>query len=218
METLKNPGFNFPVISGFAAIIFTGMLLIFVAGLSEIKPTINIEPTEPVIIKYTRPPELLDPVKEEEFEPKPIDPFIRDNYPDRMPQPVIPFTDTPEGIQSPNGIKIPIIPKDNQLPIRPGIGIFTPRQVDRPPRILKSVPPLYPFDAKTKGVEGRVVLRFVIDENGQILNPQIVKAEPEGIFEESALSALAKYKFEPAVIGSKKVKCYVVLPMSFRLN
>ena len=34
METIKNPGFNFPV-SGLAAIIVTGVLLIFIAGLTH---------------------------------------------------------------------------------------------------------------------------------------------------------------------------------------
>ena len=217
METLKTPNVNFPVIS-LAAIIITGMLLIFTADLSTIKPVTNTDYTPPVTINYTRPPELPQMIKEQEIDTKSLDPMKnpvahqRVDYKTIMPDPVT-------GAEGRGTIKIPVLEPGKHLTAPTRIlDIFVPGQVDLPPRILRPVTPVYPFDAKTKGIEGRVVLRFIIDEDGRVQNPQVVKADPEGVFDESALAAIVKYKFEPAVIGSRKVKCYVVLPVSFRLD
>lgn len=95
---------------------------------------------------------------------------------------------------------------------------FTPKQVDRRPRVLKPVTPIYPNQATINGIEGRVVLRFIVDENGEVQNPVIVKAEPEGVFEKAALAAIVKYKFIPAVIGKKNVKCIAVMPIGFEIK
>ncbi len=217
METLKTPSVNFPAIS-LAAIIITGMLLIFTAGLSIIKPVTNTHYTPPVIIKYTRSPELPEMITDEEVNTKPLDTMKnpiahqRVDYKTIMPNPVT-------GTGGRGTIKIPVLEPGEHIAAPTRIqDIFAPGQVDRPPRIMRSVTPVYPFDAKTKGIEGRVVLRFIIDEDGRVQNPQVVKADPKGVFDESALAAIVKYKFEPAVIGSKKVKCYVVLPIGFRLD
>jgi TonB family protein len=194
------------------------MLLIFTADLSTIKPATNTDYTPPVVIKYTKPPELPELIKEKEINTKPLDPIKNKVTPEKiMYETIMPntFTDT----DGHGTIKIPVLEPGKHIAEPTKIkDIFVPGQVDRPPRILRPVTPVYPFDAKTKGIEGRVVLRFIIDEEGRVQNPQIVKADPEGVFDESALAAIVKYKFEPAVIGSRKVKCYVVLPVGFRLD
>ena len=95
---------------------------------------------------------------------------------------------------------------------------FKPNEVDQPPRILSAVPPQYPFDAQKKGIEGRVMLRFVVDSGGKVQEPQVVDAEPEGIFEESALTAVVKYRFKPAIKGGHAVDCIVKLPLGYHIN
>ena len=56
------------------------------------------------------------------------------------------------------------------------------------------------------------------DENGKVQDPKVVKAEPEGVFEEAALAAIVKYKFIPATIGKKNVKCIAVMPIGFEIK
>jgi periplasmic protein TonB len=98
------------------------------------------------------------------------------------------------------------------------VSAFKLSEVDEPPRVLRSVQPRYPFEAKQKGITGKVVLKFVVDSNGVAREPQIVSAEPKGIFEESAIEAIAKFKFKPAKKGGKAVDCIVRQPLSFSLN
>ena len=95
---------------------------------------------------------------------------------------------------------------------------FNISEVDQPPRVLRAMPPLYPFEAQQRGIEGRVLLRFVVDSDGKVNEPQVVSAEPEGIFEETALEAVVKYKFKPARKGGEAVDCIVKLPIAFSLE
>lgn len=216
METLRNPGINFPV-SGLVAVIATGMLLIFIAGLSRIKIDQGIQDKpQPVFISKTKPPEPIEPLEEEEIKPvKPDKPEILTNDKFR-PAPIQQAAFGDRGV--PGTIEIPVMKPEVNEQIPRINDYFRPDQVDRAPRILRHVSPVYPFNATVNGTEGRVVLRFIVDENGAVQSPEVVKADPEGVFEKSALAAIAKYKFDPAVLGGEKVKCIVVLPMGFKLN
>jgi periplasmic protein TonB len=98
------------------------------------------------------------------------------------------------------------------------VSAFKISEVDQPPRTLRATPPRYPFEAKQKGITGKVVLRFVVDTNGNAKEPQIVSAEPKGIFENAALEAVVNYKFRPAMKGGKAVDCICKLPIAFDLN
>ncbi|MBN1625666.1 MAG: TonB family protein [Deltaproteobacteria bacterium] len=95
---------------------------------------------------------------------------------------------------------------------------FELSQVDKPPTVLRSVPPQYPFLAKRNNIEGRVVLRFIVDSDGNVVEPEISESEPEGVFDEAAIEAILKYKFKPAEKDGKAVDCIVNAPMAFQLR
>ncbi len=86
------------------------------------------------------------------------------------------------------------------------------------PKIVSKYSPRYPFEARTKGIEGRVLLRFIVDRAGNVLDPQVVSAEPEGTFEQAALDTVTKYKFKPAKKDGKYVKSIVKLAINFTMN
>jgi protein TonB len=47
---------------------------------------------------------------------------------------------------------------------------------------------------------------------------EVVKADPAGFFEEAALTAIARYKFRPAIKDGEAVDCIVRLPITFDLR
>ena len=98
------------------------------------------------------------------------------------------------------------------------VSAFKLNEVDQPPSTLRSFPPRYPFEAKQKGISGKVKLKFVVDSNGRAQEPQVVKSEPEGVFDEAALEAVVKYKYKPAMKGGKPVDCIATQVISFDLN
>ncbi len=98
------------------------------------------------------------------------------------------------------------------------IEILNLKEVDEQPKIVSYYHPRYPFEAKARGIEGRVLLRFIVDKAGNVLNPQVVSAEPEGIFEQAALDTVTKYRLKPAIKDGKRVNTVVKLPINFILN
>jgi TonB family protein len=94
---------------------------------------------------------------------------------------------------------------------------FELSEVDTPPGVLKAFPPSYPSTAKLENIEGRVVLRFVVDTDGKAKEPEVVESEPEGVFEESAMKAVGQYEFEPATLDREQVACIVTMPIAYKV-
>lgn len=69
----------------------------------------------------------------------------------------------------------------------------------RMPRVMASVD--YPKAAQRHGIEGYVIVRFTIDEQGRVINPSILQAEPKNIFDSSALRAIKQFQYTPLEIG-----------------
>jgi protein TonB len=217
MGTLKNPVVNFPV-NGFAAIIATLLLLLFNFNLSRIYiPVKFFNKPKPVHVTY---PEKTEPLEIEDTIDITQDPVApkRDPNPVNTNPPATAATVPFKSFDGPGDISLTRVNPNIDFRIPHINNHFTPAQVDQKPRVLRPVTPIYPYQATLNGVEGRVVLRFIVDENGEVQNPEVVKAEPEGVFEEAALAAIAKYKFIPAKIGSKNVKSIATMPILFELN
>jgi TonB family protein len=96
------------------------------------------------------------------------------------------------------------------------IGLFPDKNQE--PIILVAPDPVYPDTAKKDGIEGNIVLKFVVDERGIVYNPEVLEADPNGVFEESALSAITKFKFIPAKRNNVPVKSTVYLPIKYEIN
>jgi TonB family protein len=96
--------------------------------------------------------------------------------------------------------------------------IYNLDEVNAPPRIIRAFPPRYPYNAKINKIEGRVLVRFVVDTDGKAREPEVVEAEPKSVFEQSALDALLQYEFEPATMNGMPVLCIVKMPIEFRMG
>lgn len=71
---------------------------------------------------------------------------------------------------------------------------------------LVRVPPEYPARAQSRGLEGWVQVRFTITPTGTVANPMVVNAEPKGMFDEAALKAIARWRYNPRVEGGVAVE------------
>ncbi|PIQ62279.1 MAG: energy transducer TonB [Bacteroidetes bacterium CG12_big_fil_rev_8_21_14_0_65_60_17] len=75
----------------------------------------------------------------------------------------------------------------------------------------------YPEIAKKAGVEGRVFLQFVVDEQGNVVNPVVTRGIGAGCDEE-AIRAIQSAKFTPGMQRGKPVKVKMSLPITFKLK
>ena len=71
-----------------------------------------------------------------------------------------------------------------------------------------------PAICKEKGVHGRVLVRFVVDKDGRVVDPQIVSSPDKDLSMEALRVVKLMPKWKPATIGNKKVR----KPLRSRFN
>lgn len=92
-------------------------------------------------------------------------------------------------------------------------------QVEKPVMAVPGSPtPRYPDILKSAGVEGEVVVAFVVDTTGRadVSSLKILKSTHE-LFSAAVRTALPTMRFLPAEVGGKKVKQLVQQPFVFNI-
>jgi protein TonB len=64
---------------------------------------------------------------------------------------------------------------------------------------LVRVDPDYPPRAKQRGIEGYVDVEFTIGPTGAVESPRVIGASPTGIFDDAALRAVRRWRYNPKV-------------------
>lgn len=75
----------------------------------------------------------------------------------------------------------------------------------------------YPEIAKKAGVEGRVIVQFVVDEQGKVVDPVVVRGIGAGCDEE-AIRAVQLAEFKPGKQRGRPVRVKMSLPITFKLK
>lgn len=94
--------------------------------------------------------------------------------------------------------------------------------VEQPPVLIGGIASVqqrirYPELARNAGIEGRVVVQFVVTSDGEIANPRVVRGIGGGC-DEAALEALQFAKFQPGYQRGRPVNVSYSLPITFTLN
>ena len=76
---------------------------------------------------------------------------------------------------------------------------------------------IYPESAMENGIEGKVIVEFVITADGSVTNPKIVrKIDPD--LEDAAIKVIMKMpKWKPALLGGKPVASTSRASVSFKM-
>lgn len=82
------------------------------------------------------------------------------------------------------------------------------------PKPTKYAVPTYPQAAVKAKLSGRVVVRFLIDEQGIPRNPECLEAS-DPIFEGPALAAVCQWRFSPASLNGRPVATMMQVPLNF---
>lgn len=85
------------------------------------------------------------------------------------------------------------------------------------PSFIHRETPIYPFIARKLGKEGKVLLRLVLDAQGQLQRIETVETNGFG-FVEAASAAIKKSTFTPAVSNGRTVSSQVLVPIRFVLK
>lgn len=87
------------------------------------------------------------------------------------------------------------------------------------PRVLSSVEPIYPDDARQDGATGTVYISIEVLENGHPGAVQVVSSSGRSSLDEAAVRAVRKWRFVPAQDeNGHNMRCFTRLPVRFRLD
>ncbi|BDU15237.1 energy transducer TonB [Lysobacter auxotrophicus] len=109
---------------------------------------------------------------------------------------VPPSAPSPVPVASPLSVapEVPVAPKDAAPPAPIARTEPAPAAM---PRLLRDAAPRYPLAARNRRIEGSVQVAFTIQPDGTVTDVRTVSAQPEGLFEQAALAAAARWQFEP---------------------
>ena len=75
----------------------------------------------------------------------------------------------------------------------------------------------YPEFAKKAGIEGRVIVQFVVNEQGNVQNPKVTRGVHK-LLNKEAIKAVKQQKFKPGKQRGEAVKVQMSLPVTFQLQ
>jgi protein TonB len=96
--------------------------------------------------------------------------------------------------------------------------IFDLAEVDRVPEAIRTVPPQYPPRLQAERVAGTVIVEFIVDENGAVLQPKLRRGAPQPDFNRAALAALQQYRFSPGIKDGQPVRVRMMQEFEFKPN
>ena len=103
-------------------------------------------------------------------------------------------------------------------------------ECDQPPMFLNSTDPRkflkewvyqylkYPEAALRDGVQGRVMVDFIIEKDGKISNVRVTKGVSEELDAEAVKVVAASPKWRPGRVNGNKVRTSMSIPVEFRLE
>ncbi|HVU16745.1 MAG TPA: TonB family protein [Candidatus Didemnitutus sp.] len=100
---------------------------------------------------------------------------------------------------------------------QPSKQTFSVKELDVPPQLLKSVVPVYPSEAKRRGLTGSVELRYIVDTQGRVRDAWAVQ-DPGAGFERAAVEAVKQWTFQPGLKNGHPVNTMVQQELRFNLE
>lgn len=188
-----------------AAVVIHLLAFILVPALSVTPYQLPPEPEGPRLVDVPDAPAHVPLLDDVPLPPRPgptpveapeADPDLR--APD--PDPVPPNDLEPPGLAAPDPVRMPFF------------------VVEQEPVPIELVPPVYPRLAREAGMEGRVVVRVLVDDTGRVAQAVVVQVDGTEAMAEAARRAALRCRFEPARQRDVPVPAFVTIPFTFKLH
>jgi len=85
------------------------------------------------------------------------------------------------------------------------------------PSLQKKVNPQYPEFCRKNGIDGNVILKCIITDQGIVDDISVLKSPHEDL-SQAAMDAVKQWKFEPSLLDGKPVDVYFNVTLQFKLS
>ena len=106
--------------------------------------------------------------------------------------------------------------------------VFDFQKVDKKPKFPGGMTSLqsyinrslkYPQVSREKNSQGRVIVRFIIDSNGTVISPQVIRSSGDFYLDMEAIRVIESMpKWKPGKHKGKPVRVYFTMPIVFSLK
>ena len=83
---------------------------------------------------------------------------------------------------------------------------------------INYVAPRYPRSAQRRNVTGSVDIAFLVAPNGTVADIEVLNSTPGKTFDQAAVDAVAKWRFEPVIVSGKAVSRRTAVRLAFNLQ
>lgn len=111
----------------------------------------------------------------------------------------------------------PLIQTSTFTPKRGPTANLRPGRAQVLPMVREQPGPEYPPLLRAAGIEGKVLIQFVVDADGNVQQPEVLQSDHEG-FNAAAQAAVAKWKFRPGTLDGRPVNTQLSVPIHFNLE
>lgn len=88
---------------------------------------------------------------------------------------------------------------------------------ESPPRPVRTEAPAYPFQMRRAGIEGSVLVEYIVGADGTVIDVQVVRSNNPS-FDRPALNAVKKWRFQPGRKNGRAVNARVQQVITFNLE
>jgi protein TonB len=78
------------------------------------------------------------------------------------------------------------------------------------------VAPAYPKAAEEKGISGEVQVRLTVGTNGRVKAAEVVSSTPSGVFDQSVMAAVIRWRFKAPQVDGRAVEATTVVSVVFK--
>lgn len=192
------------------AVVLNLILLAGAALLARERPVIQ-DMTTPVAVNLVTlpPPETPPPEKPQERE-KPEAPPRLDFRPEL----------SSPALAGPPDLDLQVVLDPSLFAAGPDQGdlVFFAEDLDKAPSALVRTPPVYPFRARQREIEGSVQVKLLVRSDGSVGEFVILSGSPAGVFEAAVSQAVPQWKFDPGRLDGRPVDSWVITTVRFDLG
>ncbi len=94
--------------------------------------------------------------------------------------------------------------------------IFNLDDLDRHPEPVLQPSPTYPISQRRDGLSANVIVEFIVDVNGRVLEPIVIDTTHQG-FNDAAIAGVSRWKFRAGIKTGRKVNVRMRVPIVFKV-
>jgi protein TonB len=199
-----------------ACLVHFGLLFVPLPSSTPPPPPKPPEPYLTITAAHLKPPEIEPAAPTQPVSGKRPLPIPDPDATEEMLEPEMEPTDLPY-VESAPDVEIivpPAEPPPTTGPVPEGTRGLIP-----PVPLAGRARPEYPPVARRAGIEGKVVLKAVIDEDGRVVSIRVLSEPPIDVgFTEAAIEAVSRWRYEPGRYGGEPVAVEMTVVVDFILN